>query len=72
MVGIFSMNLGSLSKKNHQTTWMVLHSVPSISFLCFGDLLFTVVVPMRGRDFTRASVLLSVPSLIFGARHCRK
>ena len=48
MVGMFSVNLGSLSKKNHQTTVMDLHSVPSNSFLCFGDLLFTMGVPMRG------------------------
>ena len=72
MVGIFCMNLGSLSKKNHQTTVMDLHSVPSNSFRWFGDLLFTMGVPMRWWDFTRSSVLLSVPSLIFGAMHCRK
>ena len=38
MVGMFSMNLGSLSKKNHQTIVMDLHSVPSNSLFCFGDL----------------------------------
>ena len=38
MVGMFSVNLGSLSKKNHQTIVMDLHSVPSNSLFCFGDL----------------------------------
>ena len=38
MVGMFSENLGSLSKKNHQTIVMDLHSVPSNSLFCFGDL----------------------------------
>jgi hypothetical protein len=49
MVGMFSVNLGSLPKKNHQTIVMGLYSVPSNFLFWFrGPLfLFTMGVPMR-------------------------